>query len=213
MDVQSPATRTPDVRPSRGVRGLIAWLLRQWRLIVIALGGAVVGWGIFATWITAIEYTNHTEFCITCHVMKDTVYQEYTKSSHFTNKFGAHAGCPDCHVPQYGWFDEAMVKIGTIKELYAFFFAGMSKVENFEKIRPRLAKEVLAKFKATNARECRHCHDYSNMVAADQTPSARVKHADAAATNESCVDCHQGITHHNYEEKAAAPAPTDFDIK
>ncbi len=190
----------------------MAWVRHNWRLLAIALGGAVVGWGVFATWVTAIEYTNHTEFCITCHVMRDTVYQDYTKSSHFSNQFGVHAGCPDCHVPQYSWIDEAAAKIGTINELYAFFFGGMSNVANFEKERPRLAKEVWAKFQATNARECRHCHDYSNMIPEQQKPSARVKHADAMTKNENCVDCHKGITHKNFEEKVDAPAPTDFDV-
>lgn len=192
---------------------MMGWLRRHWRLLTVAVGSLVVGWASFATYMTAIEYTNHTEFCLNCHVMRDTVYLEYSKSTHFTNKFGVHAGCPDCHVPMYSWTDEAVAKIHTLKELYAFFFGGMSNIENFQKIRPELAKEVWAKFKATNARECRHCHDYSSMVAAEQPPSARVMHADAAKTNENCVECHKGITHKNFEEKVAAPPPTNFNIQ
>lgn len=177
------------------------------------LGAAAFGWGVFASWISVIEYTNHTEFCITCHVMKDTVYPEYKESKHFKNPFGVHAGCPDCHVPQYSWIAEAEAKVGTIKELYAFFFGGMSHVENFEKIRPELAKEVWAKFAATNARECRHCHDYSSMVFADQKPSAASTHQTAMTTNRNCVECHKGITHKSYEEKVVEPAPTSFDVE
>jgi trimethylamine-N-oxide reductase (cytochrome c), cytochrome c-type subunit TorC len=177
------------------------WLCRNARYIAFGVAGAVLGWGVFATWVSAIEYTSRTEFCITCHVMGDTVYPEYKKSSH---------GCPDCHVPQYNWILETGAKLATVGELYAFFFEGMSKVENFEKIRPELAKDVWRKFSANNSRECRHCHDYSSMLPAEQKPSAASKHADAAKTNQSCVDCHKSIVHKNFEVKATAPAPTDF---
>ena len=185
-------------------------LLHHWRYVAVACGGILIGLSIFASWITVIEHTNHTEFCINCHVMKDTVYEEYIKTSHYSNKFGVQVGCPDCHVPQYSWFAEAGAKVATVKELYAFFFQGMDKVENFEKIRPELAKEVWAHFAATNARECRHCHDYGNMIAAEQSPSARAMHAGAGEKNQNCVECHKGITHKNYEEKSEAP--TSFDL-
>jgi cytochrome c-type protein NapC len=188
-------------------------LRRRWQMLLLMSASGAIGWGMFATWLTVIEYTNHTEFCISCHVMASTVYPEYKKSSHYTNKFGVHAGCPDCHVPQYSWFDEAVAKVGTAKELYAYFFQGMSKPENFEKIRPRLASEVWAKFATTTARECRHCHDYSNMAGSEQAPSARVMHADAAGRNQNCVECHKGITHKNYAVKAEEPASTDFDVQ
>ncbi|MDR3525536.1 MAG: NapC/NirT family cytochrome c [Acetobacteraceae bacterium] len=205
-------TTLPATGPSPDETGWRAWVVRHWRYLAFAFGGAVLGWGVFATWVSAIEYTSRTEFCITCHVMGDTVYPEYKKSSHFANQFGVHAGCPDCHVPQYNWILETQAKIATVGELYAFFFQGMDKVENFEKVRPELAKEVWGKFAASNARECRHCHDYSSMIPEQQKPSARSKHADAAKINENCVECHKGITHKNFEVKAAAPAPTDFDV-
>ena len=209
MPQSNPNLSAP--RPSLA-RRIMSWLLLRWRLVTVGIAGVLVGWTLMAGWVTAIEHTNHTEFCITCHVMADTVYVEYKKSSHFTNKFGAHASCPDCHVPQYSWFEEAKAKVATAKELYAFFFQGMSKVENFEKIRPQLAQEVWDHFEATNARECRHCHDYSSMKTEEQAPSARAKHETAAATNQNCVACHKGITHKNYAVKAEEPAPTDFDV-
>jgi nitrate/TMAO reductase-like tetraheme cytochrome c subunit len=213
MDAMSQTMNAAGKPSNGGRRGLVAWLRDNRRMLLIAFAAAAVGWGVFATWITAIEYTNHTEFCITCHVMKDTVYEEYKQSSHFNNQFGVHAGCPDCHVPQYQWIPEAMAKIGTVSELYHFFFTGMSHVENFEKERPRLAREVWDKFAKSNARECRHCHDYQNMIPDQQKPSARIKHADAAKTNENCVECHKGITHKNFETKTEAPAPTNFDVE
>jgi len=196
--------------PAKGWKG---WVGRHWQMLLVAFGGAVIGWGVFATWITAIEYTNNTSFCITCHNMRDTVYEEYTHSSHFKNQFGVHVGCPDCHVPQYSWTHEAMAKIKTLPEIYAYFLGGMSNVDNFQKIRPELAKAVWAGFAATNARECRHCHDYANMIPEQQAPSARAMHADAAKSNENCVECHKGITHKNFAEKPVEAAPTDFDVQ
>lgn len=200
-----------SARPSF-FRRLTAWAMQHWPYGAVAAGGVVVGLAILGAWNTAIEHTNHTEFCITCHIMQATVYQEFVETSHFKNKHGFHAGCPDCHVPQYDWIGEVEAKVGTVGELYAYFFQGMNKVENFEPIRPQLAKEVWAKFAATNARECRHCHDYTNMVFEEQKPSAASKHQDAMQTDENCVDCHKGITHKNFEQKVDAPAPTDFDV-
>ena len=191
---------------------LLAWLYRYKMAIALLIAGNLVGWLGFGVWVTAIEYTSRTEFCLSCHVMSDTVGVEYKKSKHFKNQFGAHAGCPDCHVPQYDWLAETQAKLATVGELYAFFFQGMSKVENFEKVRPELAKDVWAKFERTNARECRHCHDYSSMVYTEQTPSAAAMHKDAATTDRNCVACHKGITHKNYEEKKDEPPPTNFDV-
>ena len=117
-----------------------------------------------AGWVTAIGHTNHTEFCITCHVMADTVHVEFKTSSHDANKFGAHVGCPDCRVPQYSWFEEAKVKAATVSGPHRFFFKGMSEVEHFENIRPQPAQEVGDHFEVTNARECRRCHDHSTKT-------------------------------------------------
>ena len=195
------------------VRGWFGRLIEHWRLATAMLGCMFVGVGAFATWQTVIEHTNHTAFCITCHVMRDTVYQDYLKSSHYKNKFGVHVGCPDCHVPIYSWIDEAMEKVGTVGELYAFFVRGITTAEAFEPERAKLARHTWAKFEATNARECRHCHDYGNMIAEEQKPSARVSHADAAKTDRNCVQCHKGITHRlPAEEKSATPANDSFDV-
>jgi len=190
----------------------MALACRQWRILVALGGGVIVGLGIFATWTTVIEHTNHTEFCITCHIMRDTVYQDYQKSAHFKNKHGVRVGCPDCHVPIYSWWDEAMAKVDTIGELYAFFLQGKNTGEALEKDRPALAKHVWAKFAATNARECRHCHDYNGMVLDEQKPSARVAHTDAGAKNQNCVECHRGITHKLPPSDTPAKDSDSFDV-
>ena len=53
-----------------------------WKILVVGILVGIIFWGGFNT---AIEYTNTTEFCISCHEMRDTVYPEYQESLHFKN--------------------------------------------------------------------------------------------------------------------------------
>lgn len=183
-----------SARPSLVARA-IASLVGHWRLCAAFVGAVVLGVAIMGAWVTTIEHTNHTSFCITCHVMRDTVYVEYQQSKHFKNAYGVAVGCPDCHVPQYSWIDEALIKVQTVNELYAYFIRGITTAEAFTPERARLAQNTWAHFKATNARECRHCHDYGNMVLAEQTEAARLVHPVAMKTDQNCVDCHKGVVH------------------
>jgi nitrate/TMAO reductase-like tetraheme cytochrome c subunit len=174
---------------------LIRQLRVHWKLAAGFCGAVVLGMAMTSAWVTVIEHTNHTSFCIGCHVMADTVYPEYQQTKHFKNQHGVVVGCPDCHVPQYSWADELVVKVATAKELYAFFLRGVRTAEAFTPERPRLAREVWAKFYETNARECRHCHDYNNMVFAEQSQAAQLIHPVAMQTNANCLDCHKGVVH------------------
>jgi nitrate/TMAO reductase-like tetraheme cytochrome c subunit len=176
---------------TRIVRSL--WV--HWQLTLGFCGAVFLGMVLTSIWVSVIEYTNHTSFCITCHVMGDTVYPEYQQSKHFKNPHGVVVGCPDCHVPQYSWPAELGAKIATWQELYAFFLRGINTAEAFTPERPKLAREVWAKFYATNARECRHCHDYNNMVFAEQSQAAQLIHPEALKTNANCLDCHKGVVH------------------
>src|SRR3546814_6985154 len=91
------------------------WLLVSRPAVHLSLGfltlggflGGVVFWGGFNT---ALELTNTERFCISCHEMRDNVYQELTRTVHFTNRSGVRATCPDCHVP-HAWPDKIARKI------------------------------------------------------------------------------------------------------
>jgi cytochrome c-type protein NapC len=48
-------------------------------LLVGGLGGVVFGVVLSA----AVHMTNSLEFCISCHEMRDTVYQEYKETIHY----------------------------------------------------------------------------------------------------------------------------------
>jgi len=101
-------------------------------------------------------------------------------------------------------------------ELWNHFVLGESETAKFEKRRPELAKKVWAGFKETNARECKACHKYSNMILEAQRPSIRAQHVDAMKIDENCLDCHKGLTHKSMETAAQAPAKAaggGFDIQ
>ena len=45
----------------------------------------IVGIVFLAGFNTAMDATNDMDFCISCHEMKNTVYQEYKESAHYNN--------------------------------------------------------------------------------------------------------------------------------
>ena len=47
-----------------------------------------------------MELTNNETFCISCHEMRDNVYEEYMETMHYSHRTGVRATCPDCHVPR-----------------------------------------------------------------------------------------------------------------
>ena len=150
----------------------------------------MVFWGGFNT---AIQFTNRTEFCVSCHEMS-TVYAEYQKSVHFQNASGVRAGCPDCHVPR-GWAHELVAKIKATNELYYKVTGKISTPEKFEAHRLELAKSVWASMEATDSRECRNCHSFAAMDPHKQREAAAATMQKAAADGETCISCHKGIAH------------------
>ena len=64
------------------------------RMIVIGVIGGIAIWGGLNT---GMEYTNRTEFCLSCHTMQ-TPYNELKKTVHYKNRTGTSVGCADCHV-------------------------------------------------------------------------------------------------------------------
>ena len=97
----------------RLIRRLWHWFTRpsvlfgQGVLLLIGGIGGIIFWGGFHT---AMEATNTLEFCISCHEMRDTVYQEYKTTVHYKNASGVRAVCSDCHVP-HEWGPKVVRKI------------------------------------------------------------------------------------------------------
>lgn len=168
----------------------------------------IVLWGGFNT---AMEVTNTLPFCISCHEMESTVYQEYKHSAHFTNRSGVSAKCSDCHVPKE-WLPKVIRKINASKELYHWAIGSIDTMEKFEAKRHELATRVWDSMKATDSRECRNCHQFSVMALKDQALFAARIHGDAPAKGQTCIDCHQGITHKLPQVESQSVVDEDLDI-
>lgn len=166
----------------------------KYSLIALLMGGFIAGvlfWGGFNT---ALEATNTEKFCISCHEMRDNVYQEYKKTIHYSNRTGVRATCPDCHVPKE-WGHKMIRKIQASAELWGKLVGTIDTKEKFEANRLRLAEHEWARMKAVDSRECRNCHSFESMDTEKQKLRGAKMHTIARAEKQTCIDCHKGIAH------------------
>jgi cytochrome c-type protein NapC len=186
------------------------WLLRLVSVVLNAVrrrpmagvlaffAAGMLFWGGF-NW--SLEITNTGTFCISCHEMRTFVYQDYATTSHFTNRTGVRASCPDCHVPR-DWVHKVVRKIAATKEVFHWLRGTIDTREKFDAHQPTLARRVWASMKATDSRECRNCHGIGFMDPDRQTAMAGTVHQLATDWQYTCIDCHKGIVH---------PLPQGFD--
>ncbi len=163
----------------------------RWSFAALFVLLGVVLWGGFNT---AMEATNTLDFCISCHEMESTVYQEYKHSVHASNPSGVRASCPDCHVPKE-WGPKVVRKIKASVEVYHWLVGSINTPEKFEAKRPALAQLVWDTMKKTDSRECRNCHEFDSMDLAGQARFAARIHSDGMDEGKTCIDCHKGIAH------------------
>jgi nitrate/TMAO reductase-like tetraheme cytochrome c subunit len=164
---------------------------RSWSVLVAA--GVVVGvvlWGGF-NW--ALELTSTEAFCVSCHEMRETVYQELQQTIHWKNRSGVRAICSDCHVPKT-WIYKMKRKIEASNEVLHKILGTIDTKEKFEAHRLELAQNVWATMKATDSRECRNCHSVESMDPHKQTVAAQMM-PEAMKNGATCIDCHKGIAH------------------
>lgn len=160
-------------------------------LLTVGFGAGIIFWGGFNT---AMEATNNLDFCISCHEMRDNVYQEYKTTIHYQNRVGVRAICSDCHVP-HAWGPKVWRKMQATFELWGKVTGKVDTREKFADHRMEMAKVEWARMQANNSQECRNCHSWQAMQTSLQTPDARSHHQQAQARNEACIDCHKGIAH------------------
>ncbi len=167
-------------------------LNRKW-LGIFLLGGiaGIIFWGGFNTFM---EYTNSMEFCISCHEMKDNVYEEYLGTPHHTNPSGVRALCSDCHVPK-PWVPKLIRKIKASNELYHKLIGTIDTREKFLAERMHLAGNVWKSMMENDSRECRNCHSYDAMHFDKQSKRGRSKMKKAMRKGITCIECHQGVAH------------------
>lgn len=160
-------------------------------LVFVGFFSGIIFWGGFHT---ALEATNSMEFCIACHEMRDTVYQEYQQTVHFSNRSGVPAICSDCHVPR-DWSHKMVRKAKAVFEVWGKLTGSIATKEKFEARRMQLATHEWERMKASDSRECRNCHNFQSMQTARQKPQAQQKHVQAQKDGKTCIDCHKGIAH------------------
>jgi nitrate/TMAO reductase-like tetraheme cytochrome c subunit len=190
-------TKNPTPRKSFIVR-LWTVIFRpssRFTLATLVMFGGVCGilfWGGF-NW--ALQSTESLNFCISCHEMRDNVYQEYKQTIHYKNPVGVRAACSDCHVP-HPWFYLIRRKIQASNEVWHKLLGTIDTREKFEKHRLELAKHVWATMKASNSRECRNCHTESAMDVQKMSDAAQKVMMPGLKSGLTCIDCHMGIAHH-----------------
>ena len=174
-------------------------IVRLWRCLKPWIFGAtgaafvagIVFWGGFH-W--SLELTNTEKFCISCHEMRDTVYQEYRSTIHYSNRTGVRATCPDCHVPRE-WGYKIVRKIQASNELWHKMLGSIDTPEKFEAKRAKLAQNEWARMKRTDSRECRNCHNFGSFDYAEQGSRSARMHQAGFGQGMTCIDCHKGIAH------------------
>jgi cytochrome c-type protein NapC len=160
-------------------------------LLTVGFFSGVIFWGGFNT---AMEATNTLEFCVSCHEMRDNVYQEYKQTIHYSNRTGVRAICSDCHVPK-DWSHKMVRKIQASAELWGKLMGTIDTKEKFEANRLRLAEHEWARMKSVDSRECRNCHSFEGMDTEKQKLRGAKMHKIAQDEKQTCIDCHKGIAH------------------
>nr|WP_294508412.1 NapC/NirT family cytochrome c [uncultured Rhodopila sp.] len=164
-------------------------------LLFLTLGGFVAGVAFWGGFNTAMEAANTESFCISCHEMRDNVYQELQGTIHWTNRSGVRATCPDCHTP-HPWTLKIARKMQASKEVWAKLFGAIDTRRKFLDQRTLMAQREWARMTANNSAECRNCHSAQSMDLSRQQPRAAAVHQARLLTGErTCIDCHKGIAH------------------
>ena len=160
-------------------------------IVVLAFVAGILFWGGFNT---AMEMTNKESFCISCHEMKENVYEEYRNTIHYQNRTGVRATCPDCHVPKE-WVPKIIRKIYASNELWHHFLGTVDTPEKFDAKRIQLAQNEWRRMKKNDSRECRNCHNFEYFDYSVQGRRSNQMHQQGLAEGKTCIDCHKGVAH------------------
>lgn len=161
-----------------------------------------------------MEATNRLEFCISCHEMRNPVFQEYKRSRHYKNPSGVQAICADCHVPK-AWVAKFVRKLKASQEVYYWLTGSIDTLDKFEAKRFELASKVWTTMKQNDSRACRSCHTPALMALMDQALFAAKKHRQGFSNSQTCIDCHKGLTHQLPIDAVAEikdESPVDLDL-
>ena len=184
-----------------------AYLLKRvhaagWVGVGLLFVAGIVSWVGFNH---VLETTNTEAFCISCHEMKNTSYEEYRLTTHASSRSGMRATCPDCHVPK-SFGPKMVAKLRASKDVYHNLLGTIDTPEKFNARRLEMAEAVWARMKETDSRECRTCHDDQSFDYAKQSRRSAQMHQEGINAGQTCIDCHKGIAHRlpNVEQSIGA---------
>ncbi len=195
--------------------GLWARLRRPPRCSFLALlvAGIAIGIIIWGGLNTAMEMTNHSEFCTSCHEMT-IPFEELKQTVHYKNRSGTTVNCSDCHVASSktptDYMYKSLQKLFAARDIVGHITGVVDTPEKFEAHRLEMAKRVWDRMKSRDSKECRNCHNFATMDPDKQKSRSKIKHEEAEEDKLTCIDCHKGIAHksihHLLEEEEAAKA-------
>lgn len=182
------------------------------RMIVVGVLGGIIIWGGLNI---GMEYTNRSQFCISCHEMT-IPYEELKQTVHYKNRSGTSVQCADCHVASSktptDYLFKSFQKIMAARDIIGHIKGTVDTPEKFEAHRLTMAKRVWAQMEKRDSKECRNCHSFETMDPDKQKDRSVVKHEGAIEDGKTCIECHKGIAHkpvHQQLEGGSAAAKTE----
>lgn len=164
-------------------------------MLFLGFFSGIVIWGGVNT---AMEWTNRTEFCISCHEMT-IPFEEYKKTVHYTNRSGTTVSCSDCHVATsktpVDYVRKLVRKMVAANDVLGHLRGTLDTPEKFEAKRFEMAKREWKRMKDADSQECRNCHKFETMDRDKQKKRSWRRHDEAIEEHMTCIDCHKGIAH------------------
>lgn len=193
--------------PAAASKASVKGSRRRATVLIVGIFLGITAWGGVNT---AIEWSNRSDFCISCHEMR-VPYEELKKTLHFNNRTGTTVACADCHVASgktpedYG--RKFAMKLVAARDLVAHLAGRLDGPKEFDAHRLEMAERVWARMSEADSKECRNCHDFNTMDMSKQKSRSRAMHEEAQENRKTCIECHKGIAHApahgNLEERDA----------
>ncbi len=165
------------------------------RMIVVGTLGGIIIWGGLNM---GMEYTNRSQFCMSCHEMT-IPFEELKKTVHYKNRSGTTVQCADCHVASSktptDYMFKSFQKVMAARDIIGHIKGTLDTPEKYEEMRLTMAKRVWERMKERDSKECRNCHSFETMDPEKQKDRSVVKHEGAIEDGKTCIDCHKGIAH------------------
>ena len=206
-------TETPEAQKADSPNPKGSWFSRllppKCSVLSMLTVGSILGILIWGGLNMGMEYTNRSEFCLSCHEMS-IPYEEFKKTVHYKNRSGTTVQCADCHVASSktptDYMFKSFQKLVAARDVIGKITGIVDTPEKFEAHRLTMAKRVWARMMERDSKECRNCHDFKTMDPEKQKDRSVVKHEGAIEDGKTCIECHKGIAHKAVHLQPEQPA-------